>query len=498
MEEKEPTYNDEISLRDLVLKIKSFIREIFRYWKIPALCILIAVAFQTYKYLQFVPEYPAKITFSVDEDEGGSNSGLTGILGQFGLTSVRPSRYNLDKILALSKSRRVIEHTLFHKTTIDGKEDYLANHLIRIYQLNNSKENKKSGTPDFYFTRDSLDAFDRTENAKLLSLYNFIIGPPEDPKLALITADYNEDTNIMSLDASTTHEDLSLALADRMFVSLSNYYINKAIEKQFKTYTVVSAKKDSVLAVLKSNEYQLANFKDTHRSMLMRTDQITELRLQREIAALSAMYAEVLKNTEIADFSLKNKLPFIQVIDEPLSPIAPTQISLLRMLIIGMMIGGAIGPSQVAAAVFTTNRVVGAPVVWSRQAVADGVVSAVVLNSGGANVCTGPDGLPRRAPRRPRRSAPVLEISPGDVVVCSTGLIGEPLPIDKLLAGVDTAVAALSPRRRARRRRRDHDHRHRPEDRAPARSTATAASGPSAAWPRVRGCSRPAWRRCSA
>ena len=51
------------------------------------------------------------------------------------------------------------------------------------------------------------------------------------------------------------------------------------------------------------------------------------------------------------------------------------------------------GPSQVAAAVFTTNRVVGAPVVWSRQAVADGVVSAVVLNSGGANVCTGPDGF---------------------------------------------------------------------------------------------------------
>jgi glutamate N-acetyltransferase/amino-acid N-acetyltransferase len=51
------------------------------------------------------------------------------------------------------------------------------------------------------------------------------------------------------------------------------------------------------------------------------------------------------------------------------------------------------GPSQAAAAVFTTNRVVGAPVVWSRQAVADGVVSAVVLNSGGANVCTGPGGF---------------------------------------------------------------------------------------------------------
>ncbi len=75
----------------------------------------------------------------------------------------------------------------------------------------------------------------------------------------------------------------------------------------------------------------------------MRTDQISELRLQREITALSARYAEVLKNTEIADFSLKNKLPFIQVIDEPLSPIYPTQVSLLRKLLFGIVIGGAIG-----------------------------------------------------------------------------------------------------------------------------------------------------------
>ncbi|WP_028049792.1 bifunctional glutamate N-acetyltransferase/amino-acid acetyltransferase ArgJ [Cellulomonas sp. URHD0024] len=101
------------------------------------------------------------------------------------------------------------------------------------------------------------------------------------------------------------------------------------------------------------------------------------------------------------------------------------------------------GPSQVAAAVFTTNRVVGAPVVWSRQAVADGVVSAVVLNSGGANVCTGPDGF-LDVHRTAEKVGAILEISPGDVVVCSTGLIGEPLPIGKVLAGVDTAVSHLS------------------------------------------------------
>lgn len=353
MDEKSNPQGDEISLRDLILKLRSFWDEILRHWKIPALCILVAVGFQLYKYYTFKPVYPASITFSVDEEEGGSPSGLTGILGQFGLGSVRPSRYNLDKILALSKSRRVIEHTLFARIEVDGQSDFLANHLIREYQLGGVVKTERAD--GFAFTHDSLPVFSRQENEMLVFLYNFIIGPPEDPKLALVTADYNEDTNIMSLFVSTTNEGLSVALAQRLFESLSDYYVNKAIEKQLKTFNIVSAKRDSVLGVLKATEYQLASFKDSHRGLIMRTDQLTELRLQREITALSAMYAEVLKNTEVADFSLKNKMPFVQVVDAPISPIYPTQISLLRKLIIGILLGGVIGSAIVVGRLIYRN-----------------------------------------------------------------------------------------------------------------------------------------------
>jgi glutamate N-acetyltransferase/amino-acid N-acetyltransferase len=102
------------------------------------------------------------------------------------------------------------------------------------------------------------------------------------------------------------------------------------------------------------------------------------------------------------------------------------------------------GPLHVAAGVFTSNRVVAAPVVWSRQAVSDGVASAVVLNSGGANACTGPEGF-LDAHRTAEHVAAVLGVSAGDVLVCSTGLIGERLPMGLLLAGVDEAAVALSP-----------------------------------------------------
>jgi len=102
------------------------------------------------------------------------------------------------------------------------------------------------------------------------------------------------------------------------------------------------------------------------------------------------------------------------------------------------------GPLQVAAGVFTSNRVVAAPVVWSRQAVSDGVATAVVLNSGGANACTGPEGF-LDTHRTAEHVAEVLGASAGDVLVCSTGLIGERLPMDLLLPGIGAAAAALTP-----------------------------------------------------
>ena len=101
------------------------------------------------------------------------------------------------------------------------------------------------------------------------------------------------------------------------------------------------------------------------------------------------------------------------------------------------------GPQHRAAGVFTRNRVQAAPVLWSRQAVSDGRLDAVVLNAGGANACTGPAGF-ADTHATAEHVAALLGVSAADVAVCSTGLIGERLPMPPLLAGADAAAAALS------------------------------------------------------
>ena len=101
------------------------------------------------------------------------------------------------------------------------------------------------------------------------------------------------------------------------------------------------------------------------------------------------------------------------------------------------------GPMDMAAGVFTSNRFCAAPVQWTRKIVADGHVKAVILNSGGANACTGQPGY-EQSKATAQKVAALVGAKDSDIAVCSTGLIGELLPLDHVLSGADKAFAALA------------------------------------------------------
>ena len=100
------------------------------------------------------------------------------------------------------------------------------------------------------------------------------------------------------------------------------------------------------------------------------------------------------------------------------------------------------GPKFDAAAVYTSNQVVAAPVIWSKQVTKEKIVRAAILNSGGANACTGPQGF-ADTHKTAEYVGQLLDISSGEVVVCSTGLIGELLPMEKILSGIDVISKSL-------------------------------------------------------
>ena len=101
------------------------------------------------------------------------------------------------------------------------------------------------------------------------------------------------------------------------------------------------------------------------------------------------------------------------------------------------------GPSSWASAVFTTNQVIAAPVIWSKEVIKGSSVRAVVMNSGGANACTGPRGF-QDTHQSAEHVASLLQFSSSEIFVCSTGMIGEFLPMEKIIDGINSVAADLS------------------------------------------------------
>ena len=337
---------DDIHLKDIILKIKSFYKEVLRYRKSIILVSMLFAAYFAYKAFTTKPVYTATLTYMINNNDGNSLGAIKGILGQFGFG--KSDKYNKDKIVALNKARIIVEKVIFQKTKFKNKEDFLANHIITYldtidrwayipwYKRFFKKENPLKG---FKFTKGEPEQFSYLENSALKNIYSFIAGDPESGSAGIMKSGYNEDTEILYIKTTTLNGKLSADVTNLIFDQLSEYYISKSIEKQKKTYDIVKEKKDSILTELKKTERQLAAFKDRNYGAYNYKSTLREKELTRELHKLNLMYGEIIKNLEIADFSLKNNTPFVQVIDRPLLPLDSEKPSLIRKIIMGLFIG---------------------------------------------------------------------------------------------------------------------------------------------------------------
>jgi len=338
MEQQDKYYieDDEITLKELILKLKEFWAYLWerKVWII-LIGVLMAAIFAVKAKMKPV-EYQASLTFMVDEDTGGG-AGIGGILSQFGFGG-GGSEYNLQKILTLSKSMRITGEVILDTGMVDGKNDLYGNHIIDLYEFHDKKSWKKpeNGLDGFYFGDKSRSP--RAKNIALKSVFGKVIGGKK-TKNPLYSSSVDDDTGIMTLSVKSTSPDLSLGMVKNFFEHLSEYYIEKSIEKAESTYSILRAKTDSIHNLLGQREYALAQFKDKNRGVYLNKVKIKEQRLKAQITALQMAWGESLKNQEIADYALKEQTPFIQPIDIPFAPIEPIPNSLLKSIIMGAFLG---------------------------------------------------------------------------------------------------------------------------------------------------------------
>ena len=331
---------DEITLKEILLLMKEYVLALLRSWLfigiIAAIC---AVLFFISAKLFETPIYRATTSFMInDQDSGG---GLASLLGGFGLGGAT-DEFNMDRIIGLAKKGKIVYPALFEVAEIDGKEDFLINHIISIYNYHDIwKERSNTALHNFYFTNDSLPSFTTLENSVLKSLHGHVVG--NGGRTALMTVKYDKVTGFIELSVETISQDLSLALGNQLYGQLSSFYILQQTEPQQRTFSNIKAKTDSLQALIHAKEQRLATLLDTRRSLVLQTNQIEQNRLTLEINVLYRAFGQSLESQEQADFLLKNATPFFQVLDAPTLPLAMITVIPLVEAIKGGILGVFLG-----------------------------------------------------------------------------------------------------------------------------------------------------------
>lgn len=342
--------DDEISLEDIVIAVRDFVRESLRKWWLFALLFVFISGYLVYNAYSTPTTYRATFTFMRDTDESGAGSSMASILGQIGFGG-RRNPFNLDRVLELAKSRRVVQGTIFEKLEIQGKSDFLANHVIAVYALDEGWANETPELGGFRFASDNVDRFSDLELGALKKVYGFIVGTPK--RDGLVSVEYSEESTILSLYSVTIDEILSIELITELYDNLAGYYVSKSTEKQQVTYDIVKYKADSIGYLLAKNELEYAQFKDANQNLYSNLAKLKEQRLSRNIQKLNIIHVEALKNVEIADFGLRNATPVIRELDKPIRPLEPMTKSKMRAIMIGFLLSFILGSAIILGIKFS-------------------------------------------------------------------------------------------------------------------------------------------------
>ena len=250
----------ELSLKDILILVKEYLREIRKSWFFAIPLILAVGGYYVYQHHKEGIKYPAGVTFMVNEEEGediGAGSGIGALLKSFTGKGGKDNGTGLEKVLQLFKSKSIIERAIFKKVKVDGVDDYVANHLINIYTLEklfDEYSNDKWLEPiknlkTYSFKSSNIDSFTNEEKLLLIVIYEAIAGNKLEGIDSMILPTLDDKSNIMNFGVTTNSEDLTIAILEGIYAELSDFYVKQTVQKQTKVYDIVKAKGGTVFTL---------------------------------------------------------------------------------------------------------------------------------------------------------------------------------------------------------------------------------------------------------
>ncbi len=328
--------NDEISLKELIGKIKEWYRYLLLQWKVILLAGILGGSLGLAYSFSKKPVYTATLSFALEDDKSGGVGGAFGLASSFGfdLGGSGGGIFAGSNLTELFKSRIMVEKTLLSPVMFNGKSISLA----EMYIENNKLRDAWSKNPKFASIKFSPNAdrkyFTREQDSILGEFYKDL------SKSGLTVGQKDKKISIISIDLSSTDEQFAKLFCEALAKQVGIFYVDTKSKKARMNMMILERQVDSIRRELNNaiTGVAIANDNTFGLNPALNVKRTPSVRRQVDVQANTAILTELVKQSELAKVTLRKETPLIQVIDRPILPLPKERFGKAK----GIMLGGTV------------------------------------------------------------------------------------------------------------------------------------------------------------
>jgi hypothetical protein len=334
--------NDEISLKDVVMKIKALFAFIISKWKILFIVIIIGGSIGFKIAISSKPTYKAVLTFAMDDDRGGGGiGGAAGLASSLGLDigggAASGGAFAATNLSELMKSHLLVEKVLLEPILLNDKIISLAEYYIQINELRESWNNKPALKNIQFLPSADRSNFTLQQDSILKQIHNSLI---DKEKLSIMQKD--KKVTILSIEVTSENELFSKIFCESLAKKTSDFYIETKSKKARINVDVLQKQVDSVRNALNGAITGVANEADNVYNLnpAFNVKGAPSKKRQIDVQANTAIMTNLAVQLELAKISLRKETPLIQLIDRPILPLEKKKLSKLKAIFLGGFLAG--------------------------------------------------------------------------------------------------------------------------------------------------------------
>jgi uncharacterized protein involved in exopolysaccharide biosynthesis len=332
--------SDEISLKELILKLQEWWSYLLSQWKLIILVSFIGSLLGLgYAFTQ-KPIYKAEFSFVLEDEKSGAGlGGALGLASQFGLDMGGGGGGGIfagDNLLELMKSRSMVQKALLSPINVNGKSQSLADYYISFRGMRKGWESKPQLANLSYAVNPDVSKFNRIQDSVLMAMHQEIIGN------LLSVAKKDKKLSILQVEVKSENELFSKSFTEALVSEVSRFYVETKTKKSTTNVAILQHQTDSVRNQLNRAISGVAQSNDDIPNLNASRQVLRSSGQQRQIdvQANTAILTELVKNLELSKLALRKETPLIQVIDKPILPLPVERFGKAKGILLGGFLAG--------------------------------------------------------------------------------------------------------------------------------------------------------------